>query len=344
MKRIVQLDGLRFLAVFFIFIAHWVQGHVSAPIIKEIPFVHGVIFFFVLSGFLITKSLLVNANKNKRTVIKTFYARRFLRIFPVFYILIIILFIINFEQTRQLIVWLITYTINIYQSIHNADIQHLNHLWSLAVEEQFYIFWPFLILFVKQKHIIKLIVAIIIFSILVKAYLFFFVGNWRATAYFTLSNLYALGLGGLLASFTLFKPKIIQLISNNKIILLALSSYVLIVIFKINSNYPWYKEIFDEFLFSIISLLIINKTSNSGFKGFFSRFLENKFVIYLGKISYGLYLFHLLVPPLIEYLDLKVNSKPLLLIIYFTTTFILAHFSWIFIEKPINRLKNKFKY
>ena len=345
--RIIQLDGIRFIAVFMIFIAHWGQKELTNPILLEIPFVHGVTLFFVLSGFLITRSLFINGDKGNSIlkIIKVFYLRRFLRIFPIYYLLLFILFIINYEMTRELIWWLATYTTNIYQSITNLDIKHLNHLWSLGVEEQFYIFWPFVILLTKPSFRFLIICFTIVFSLIIKAYLFLYVGKWMATAYFTLSCMYALGLGALLSYIILYKKELLDWLSSPKWIYIGLFIYLILILLRINSNFPWFKEIFDEFIFAFISMLIILRASNNNFSFLFKKILENRFVVYLGKISYGLYLYHLLVPSLYSFLALKLNFeieyKPLLFPIYFIITFMLSHLSWIYIEKPINKLKNK---
>ncbi len=348
--RILQLDGLRFIAVFMIFVAHWAQNHFHSALLKEIPFVHGVTLFFVLSGYLITLSLLKNKGQliAKGKILKVFYLRRFLRIFPIYYLLLFILFILNYEQTRPLIAWLATYTTNIYQSIENVEIGHLNHLWSLAVEEQFYIFWPFIILFVKPKFTTFSIIATIVFSILVKAYLFFYIGKWMATAYFTLSCMYALGLGALLAKIQLDHKIMSKFLRQKKWFYFALVIYGLIILFGINSKLPWFKEIFDEFIFAIIAMMGIHIASNNGFTNIGKWMLELPFVIHLGQISYGLYLYHLLVPSLFLFLSnqlgITVDFKPILFIIYFVITFLLAQLSWVLIEKPLLKMKKKIPY
>lgn len=349
-NRIVQLDGLRFIAVFMILIAHWVQGGFKNLILQEMPFVHGVTLFFVLSGYLITRSLFINKDRidDKLKILKIFYIRRSLRIFPIYYILLFVLFILDFEQTRELIWWLTTYTTNIYQSYTNLNIQHLNHLWSLAVEEQFYLFWPFVILFTNSKNYLKVIILTILFSLLIKAYLFYFVGNWMATAYFTLSCMFALGLGALLAYLKLYKKDFIAIISKPFWLYISLFIYLLLVVFRMNSALPWFKEIFDEFLFAIVSTLAILRASENGFSSIGGILLEHRLVTYLGKISYGLYLYHLFVPSfyiyIAKYFDLSITNKPTLFFIYLFITILISHLSWILIEMPINKFKEKFVF
>ena len=127
-NHIVQLDGLRFFAVLMVMIAHWMQWQWTSPWLTNFPFVHGVTLFFVLSGFLITGILLKYRDRYKEqglhqgTLIKNFYIRRFLRIFPIYYLTLFFLLSIDYKNTREVFPWLVSYTSNIYQSIHNVYI------------------------------------------------------------------------------------------------------------------------------------------------------------------------------------------------------------------------------
>lgn len=353
-KYIVQLDGLRFFAVLMVMVAHWLQWQWTNPILTGLPFVHGVTLFFVLSGFLITRILLENRDKyneaklKKSFLIRNFYIRRFFRIFPVYYLLIFGLFIFNYKNTQELFPWLITYTSNIYQSIHNVYIGDFNHFWSLAVEEQFYLFWPFVILFIKPKNTFKTIILTILLALLVRTYLFVYVGKWMATSYFTLSCMHALGLGALLAYLKMYKPKISNLLSKPKWLYLTALIYLISLYLQNKFALGWYKEIFDDFLFSILATFIILRASDNGFKGIFKIVLENKFIVYSGKISYGLYVFHLFIPTLYYFIAPRIGitttNKYLLFISFYLLTFIVASISWKLIESPINKLKNKIPY
>ena len=290
----------------------------------------------------------MDKGQNKLTILKVFYIRRVFRIFPIYYHLIFLLFIINYEQTRTLIWWLTTYTINIYQSISNNDINHLNHLWSLSVEEQFYIFWPFLILFSGKKHRLVILISTIAVSILIKAYLFFYVDKWMATSFFTFSCMYALGLGALIAHISLYRSKTVTLLQKNMWLYIGATAYTLILLFRCNHHFPWFKEIFDEFIFASLSALVILKASTNGFKNLSKNVLEHKVVVYLGKISYGLYLYHLFVPSLYtflnKYIGVEIAFKPLLFFVYFLITFFLSYLSWQLLEMPLNKYKSKFTY
>jgi peptidoglycan/LPS O-acetylase OafA/YrhL len=353
-KHIVQLDGLRFYAVLMVMVAHWLQWQWTNPILKGIYFSHGVTLFFVLSGFLITDILLRNRdqynskNLNKWVLVKNFYIRRFFRIFPLYYLLIFALFFADYQKTREIFPWLVSYTSNIYQSIHHVYIGEFNHFWSLAVEEQFYLFWPFLILFIRPKKTLVTIFVVILFSLLLKAYLFYFVDGWMAGAYFTFSCMHALGLGAVLAYFKNYKPEVIKRLSKPKWLYLSGAVYIVLLIFQNTYEWHWYKNIFEDFFFAVFAMFIILRASTNGFKGIAKWGLENRFVVYSGKISYGLYVFHLFIPSLymymLDYFDFVIHRTVIYFGVLYMMTFAAAYISWNLIEAPINRLKNKVPY
>ena len=152
-----QIDGLRFFAVMLVAFQHWVLNPM------EILFPSGLIgvtLFFVLSGFLITTILLVSKAKSeangkpKRWFIKQFYIRRFLRIFPLYYMVVGLLFLFNVSYVRYSIWWLLSYTINFRFAMDSKFTPIIAHFWSLSIEEQFYLIYPFLLLFINSKNFI----------------------------------------------------------------------------------------------------------------------------------------------------------------------------------------------
>lgn len=351
---ITQFDGLRFLAIVMVMIAHWLQWQLSNPIVKAMPFAHGVILFFVLSGFLITNILLRNKEKindslsSKKSILKGFYARRIIRIFPIYYLILFFLYFIDYKNTHEIFPWLLTYTSNIYQSIHNVYVGDFNHFWSLAVEEQFYLFWPFLILFTPKRYLEGTIISIIFFSLLVKGLIFLFIHSWMANSYFTLSNLNSLGFGALLAYWSIYRKTLIPFLLKWYWMVFIGSIYIGLRLYSYFNSVSWYTEIIDEPLFALFSGSIIIYAANGEFKGLIAKFLEHKYISYLGKVSYGMYVYHLFVPALFWYiapkLGIVISNKYTMFVFFFLITFILSHFSWILIEKPINKLKSRYPY
>jgi peptidoglycan/LPS O-acetylase OafA/YrhL len=154
-KYMPQLDAIRAAAIFLVMIQHW------APTLTQIaPWGGiGVRCFFVLSGFLITGILLrardlIDAARTTRGFqVRQFYIRRSLRIFPIYYLTLIVACALGLQVVRDTFWWHAGYLSNFY--IASTGIWHgyISHLWSLSVEEQFYLIWPALILAAPRRWI-----------------------------------------------------------------------------------------------------------------------------------------------------------------------------------------------
>lgn len=349
-----QLDGLRVLAVGMVMLGHWWQWKWTHPLLQGLPLVHGVTLFFVLSGYLITRILLqenqvrTENGQGYLPFMTRFYVRRTLRIFPLYYLVIFSLFLIDYPKARELFPWLISYTTNIYQSIHNIYTGDFNHFWSLGVEEQFYLFWPWLILaFPRSKHLIWAMLGISILGISTRIYLAVEVEKWMATSYFTLPCMPILALGGILAWIQRYHPTFARKLERGSLLGVLLVLYATGLLLQIQFQWFWYKEMVDEYFFALLSMMLIAKASNQGFKGWMEKILMTRSVRYAGQISYGLYVFHLFVPSLTAWI-LNMLNIPLgeieTLTLYLALTFGMAHASWIIFERPINNIKHRFPY
>ena len=229
----------------------------------------------------------------------------------------------------------------------------LSHFWSLGVEEQFYLVWPFLIFCTPQKWLKHLFYSIILLSIMFKF------NRYIANAPFfnfydvlPLSCFDAFGIGALLAHYKIFGNSYLEKCIN------ALPFYILLA-GSIIINYLIYITGFN-FLFgltvSISSALMIIKVFK-GYKGRVNVLLDNKFIQYLGKISYGLYIYHNFIPWLIrcikgietyhpiDFIHIHASwlSNPVILIIVqFLLLLVVSTIYWFLFEKPINNLKKYF--
>lgn len=348
-----QIDGLRGIAILAVLVFHFIRF--DNIYISRLPFGQGVNLFFVISGYLITKILLVNKTNieqgttSLKQVIKSFYFRRSIRIFPIYYLTIIFLLIINFQNTSKVWEWLVTYTTNFYISIdHNPYIGSFHHLWSLAVEEQFYLIWPFLILFIPIKHIEKLIVFAILMSVLFKIFYYINFGSSVAINAHTISCADSLGFGALVAYWSLYKPEIISKINNVKLsVLLSFIPFVYFIIYP--RDFHSVVIVGNNFLFSVFAFFIILRASESKFTFVTKYILENKLVIHIGKISYGIYLYHFFMPDffnqMIDWFPKYFNiDSPYKTFYLFLFSIIFAELSWYIIEKPILKLKKRFEY
>jgi peptidoglycan/LPS O-acetylase OafA/YrhL len=341
-----QLDGLRFVAIFMVLVAHYLQWQWANVWLLKFPFTYGVTLFFVLSGFLITRILLSQSDFEPKRVLRTFYIRRIFRIFPVYYVAIFGLLLLGYENARELFPWLVTYTINIYESIHNTvAVGNFNHFWSLAVEEQFYLIWPFLVLFLPKKYFLPLTLSLVLMSVGYKVYLYEFTPNWVRNDVSLFTNFNSLGMGGILAYVYMYRREDFEKFASNK----ALIPLTLLAFFTVFIRTIYDLEMFKSTLMQFVWVVFFTSViarSIIGFSGIIGFFLENPVIVYLGRISYGIYIFHQFVPSFVfasqpswGYL---LGNKYLAFVVFFGITVAISTISWYVLERPMNKLKQKF--
>ncbi|MEJ0081052.1 MAG: acyltransferase [Puia sp.] len=182
-----QLDSFRFFAVFLVIIYHWLPNNR----INLIPNGYlGVTFFFVLSGFLISSNLLYQKRELDKGLIsfskafKSFYIRRTLRIFPLYFLVIFLVFAIAPLAFGGHLLWYLTYTPNFLVFRMQGWPGMLSHFWSLGVEEQFYLVWPFMIFNIPLGFLKYLFSGIICLSIISKFIFFQSSGLFSASMMF----------------------------------------------------------------------------------------------------------------------------------------------------------------
>jgi peptidoglycan/LPS O-acetylase OafA/YrhL len=363
-----QLNGIRFIAVFLVLIDHWL-----IPINPFSFFGHlGVVMFFVLSGFLITRILFENADScrahHSSPIVKMvrFIYRRSLRIFPIYFLLLAMGAIFSISNFDQLVIWLLTYTPNIYIIVNNTWIGIWDHLWTLAVEEQYYLFFPLLILFSQARNYFKILVGMI-FVGLVFRFSFYLTNShdfkesyWFVAHVNTISALDSFGLGGLLAYLYTYKKDFFErFFSNSYYLLSSIFFYFFVLILSKYSKYDHdniWAIVFERFFAGLFSFFLIAQAIGSR-SWMLGRFLTFSWVSYIGQISYGIYLYHNVVynyyhekgNTIIGYLatflpNFNVELPNFILmkfVLSLIIVIILASFSWFFIEKPINRFKNR---
>ncbi|MEI6427705.1 MAG: acyltransferase [Pseudanabaena sp. ELA607] len=347
-----QLDGLRTFAVLAVAYAHWIPAdyHFNLPLGLS-----AVEMFFVLSGFLITGILLrcrkslPQSQETQWSIIVSFYIRRFLRIFPLYYLILIIIILFNVPSARETIFWTATYLSNFYFYTQGSFSPFIGHLWSLSVEEQFYLVWPWLIIFLPNRLLKPLLISTIIIAPVFRCILSLVTIDSMQKFIPTLpvGCLDALGAGSLLAY--------LGIDSNNgqklrKLgLYIALPIWIILMILDTITNYPIIKQI--EILPMSLTFTWLIGSAAQGFTGWFGKILQNNFIIYLGKISYGLYVIHNIAPFFYNGLVKRLNIPHDLaynLIIRFvvltTITVVIASISWWLYEKPINDFKKYFPY
>lgn len=344
-----KIDGLRFVAIAFVIIEHF--ANFIGKNIKAGYF--GVDLFFVISGFLITSILLKPNCKTFGENYKNFIGRRTLRIFPLYYLTIIILWFLNFENVRTYLAWFLTYSFNYAWPYYNLPVNRTTHFWSLSVEEQFYLFWPLIVLSLKKNQIflMYLTISIICFGYLQLCFnIFPSISKYNNSGLLTrMASLGAGGLGAILYSRDIL-PKKILLNKPIEYFILILLIITLLTDYKIHF-----------LVMGFCSLFLVLKAAYYDFRlNILNIMLSNKNIVWIGTISYGIYLFH---PIIAYYLDtycfnilwskIDFSFCPILewhpwifkLPIYSFITVIVAALSMNFFEKPILLLKDRwFKY
>ncbi|HLP10801.1 MAG TPA: acyltransferase [Flavobacteriales bacterium] len=344
-----QLDTLRCIAVFIVIFHH-------LPVFSSDNFISvffhqitGVDIFFILSGFLITNILLKSRNKQTSAgrALKTFYVRRFFRIFPIYYLTILALVVINPAHYRDYFLFDLFYVSNIKMGLDGHFSTVSPHFWSLAVEEQFYLFMPILI-FITPVRLLKYLLGLLFVSGIVTLFTFYGT-SYNFLAMRTFNNLLYLGSGAWLAWIFQNRQSIYDFFHAISIYVLLLYVILVILIFFKSIELPFMVQYLFKFVFCFF--LVVKFTV--GFKAIAGKIAEFPLFIYLGKISYGLYLYHfLMIIPvsLLNNLSVKYLNIALYSNVYQSNvwkiifTLITAAISWWLVETRMNRLKEKFAY
>ncbi len=363
--RIKGLDGLRAVAILLVFFFHigWLRfGWI------------GVQLFYVLSGFLITGILLdMKATLATKDYFIKFYGRRFLRIFPLYYFYLLVIWLVaawmiadgyklNYmEMFRRQFPYALAYVYDFYMAsdLFESATNFLTHFWSLAVEEQFYIIWPLLVLLIPRPKAKKAFLSVVAFSILFRLAVMLWIDAPVFSAFqpnaskviyaLPFSHMEAFALGGLLTVADLPKPRLqfyallfglpILAILSDRIAtgewsnLSALGLPLLIP----NAFKPVWGYTALNYLFAVLLFGVARQ-------GWFARFLESRPMVYLGKISYGLYVYHF---SIIWFVTVPFDQRtmglsPLAAFAALALTVLAASLSYRLLEKPLIDLKDRF--
>jgi peptidoglycan/LPS O-acetylase OafA/YrhL len=367
-----NLTGLRFIAAALVIIDHTEQARdlFGYKNIWKLSGVYAlgdkaVTLFFVLSGFLITYLLLKEKRKTQTISIKDFYIRRILRIWPLYYLIVVLaLFILpqfsffqwpqwseylQYDFGKKCLLFLLILP-NVNQVIYPA-IPFGNQLWSIGVEEQFYLFWPLIIKFIKPC-VIFLLCIVIGMPIIISGLYFISNHNFQLNnsllntinflkQFLSLTRIDCMAIGGL-AAYSLFeqKKKILDFIYKPIVQIINL----IILLFILATGF--YLPVVSNMLHGIVfSILILNLAANP--QSLIN--LEWQPLNYLGKISYGIYMYH----PLCIFLSIKllmsfhlnIDSISVWVLLYFVVyafSILLASVSYKLLELPLLKLKPLF--
>jgi prepilin-type processing-associated H-X9-DG protein len=365
------LNGLRFLAILLVIIGHIEQNkswfdynYLDTPFANIIAGT-GLTFFFVLSGFLITYLFLSEKKETNTIFVRNFYIRRAFRIWPLYFLIIIVAFLImpkigimeipgltdQIHTDFYLKFFLFLILLPNIALLYFPGIPYAAHTWAIGVMEQFYLVWPWAI---KQtKRYLHLMIGFIFAILIIRATIVFLDGHVEnelvfnimtgVNRYLTQARFDSIVIGGIGAYILFYKKVNILNIIYNKFIQISVYG-VLIVSMIVGLQLPYIGHEFYAVLFCII---ILNVSSNPDTL----VNLEIKSLSYLGKISYGLYMYH---PIAIVICLLSLNqlfksdfdsiiSNIFLYFLSITLTIIMAVISYYLYEKRFLKLKNRFR-
>ena len=351
MNQIRPLDGFRGLAALMVMWFHYFQvSHHSG----DSPLAHsfqrfmnigqgGVDLFFVLSGFLITRILL--STKGDSKYLRRFYARRSLRIFPLYFAFLVLFLLTASWLNGGTPLWsehwyFWAFSQNIPQAL-GWPVNGPVHYWSLAVEEQFYLVWPFLVLALSKKWLVRVSVVLFVLPFVLRIIL---IPQGVDVYFLTITRTDGLALGALLA---LFEPGIVAggaKYAHRFRVGLLIAVPLLAMGFVVFGGQMHFG--FRTVKFTLISLcgalmvgLLLTANENSRFR----RFFDNRFMVFTGRISFGLYVYQTLCFGIFDKLFQHYDSL-LRLPVAFALVYLIAWMSFRWFETPILGLKRHFSY
>lgn len=357
MNRIKCIDGLRAISIIMVLLAHAgptmpqiLRGHFLFNFLANAGL--GVRIFFVLSGYLITKILIIEEAKTGIINIRHFFLRRMLRIFPIFYLYILVVVLLKLYYIPNIIdkvsdvVPALFYVWNykfLWVNISGNANWFLGHFWSLSMEEQFYLFWPFTFAFFysndSRSRFFRVLIAVIVLMPVLRVASYFLMPENRGQIAWMLhtgGDSILIGcLGALIEKTERFKSVFIDYLNNKWLIVFTLL-FLFILSPSLSLAYggayqlPFGISLDNIFILILLFWIMYIPT-------IFTKFLNHKVMVNIGTLSYSLYVWQQIF--LTNIYKYWFNLFPQNLII----VFLIGYFSYYVIEKPILRLKRKLK-
>lgn len=344
------LNGVRAIAATVVILAHTtlalntfglnnnILGYLENGELRNLDFAgFGVSIFFVLSGFLIT-FLLLKEKEHLGINLKKFYARRVLRIWPLYYlyfaIVLITLYFFEVKYDFSNISFYLFLSANIAFAL-NQTIPYLIHYWSLGVEEQFYLFWP-LICRLKNELLLKFAIYLIVLLIGSKAVLHIWFPNTFLEVIIHISRFHCMLMGGVGAILYFNNNQLFIKISTSKFIQLIGWLIYLLAMFN---QFHIASFIDNEIIAFFTVFIILGQITSSSFIN-----LERKWLNFVGKISFGLYVYH---PLLIFFLGKAISFENdvwfnylIIYVLVLSITIAISWFSFTYLESYFLKIKD----
>lgn len=341
-----QFDGLRALAVLTVVVDHFCADVPNFPLPDWIHLgATGVRLFLVLSGYFITASLRRARDRIPEVSVAqtmgAFYSRRFLRIAPAYFMFTLIALVLGLGAIRDKWPWVISGTVNWMIARNNQWPLTISHLWSICVQEQFYLLWPLLILLLPRKWILPAIISVALAGVAFRVGCVIFSVPTIARWVLPFGSLDSLAAGAALG----WCRGRLYAVRGGWLIGWICLSMLTIAAFLRNVDPSQMKSVLVEPLEAGAFVILIARTA-TGFDGAIARFLSNPGMVFAGRISYGLYVYHALVqiafnrwlPSPLRFL---LTNPSLRLMTLGMATLAVAAISWRVLEQPINRFRSK---
>ncbi|CAN5722218.1 acyltransferase [soil metagenome] len=365
-SHISQLDGIRGLAIALIVTYHFLSSndHTTSRVVATFIGARsslwvGVDLFFALSGFLITGILFDTVQS--RTFLRSFYGRRSVRIFPLYFLALAVIGVMIFAQGKswQGYQWPFFFYLNntplvLGQIVPEPLQEYSNHLWSLALEEQFYLLWPFAVLLVKDRRkLMTLAVGFSLVALIIRVTLLTRGWDTEFTYKMLPCRMDSLLIGGWLA-LAVRGPNRAVIIQRAKGVF-GIAFLILLVDACLERGLNWstskFINSFGYTITAVASTALIAVALNSA--GTVSHFFRQAWLRTLGKYSYGIYVWHMIIgPSVVRYvrtqMPLGTSSKLAHLIAGWVlgalVSFIAGFISYQAFEVHFLRLKRFFPY
>jgi peptidoglycan/LPS O-acetylase OafA/YrhL len=343
-----QFDGLRALAVLTVMVDHFSADVPNFPLPDWIHLgATGVRLFLVLSGYFITASLRRARDRmdagelSAGKTMAAFYWRRLLRIGPAYFVFAAIALLLDLGAIRHNWAWVFTGTVNWLIAWNDQWPLAISHLWSICVQEQFYLLWPLLILLVPRKWMLSAIVAVAFAGVAFRIGCVIFSAPIIARWVLPFGSLDSLAAGAVLGWCG---GRLRASRGGWVLAWLCLSMLTVAAVLR-NGDPTKLKSVLVEPLEAGAFVILVARTA-TGFDGNIARFLSNAGLVFAGRISYGLYIYHILVAMvfnrwLSSQMRFLIRIPSLRLVVFGIVTLFVAALSWRLLEQPINRLRGE---
>jgi len=361
--HIPALDGVGGLAILLVLMFHFTDWSDGASQWLRAGWI-GVDLFFVLSGFLITRILL--ETRDSANYFRSFYARRSLRIFPLYFGVLVAIFIVGpwvgldqlpgYTELAEKQGWFWTYSPNIYVSITGRFDLHaswldLTHFWSLAVEEHFYLIWPAAVLLLSHRGLVKLCLICMILAPISRILMIVIWSRPLGPYFLTFCRIDSLAVGGLMAVLTRQaqgladakrKAQVMAIVGTLAMVLLGLRTGRIAAADRLIQMIG-----FSALGIAFAGMIVLVSITERG--RFWSRVWTNPLLGTLGRYSYGIYVYHqlfgrklaTLIAPHLQWAG-SLGASLLTIGVGLLVTLAVAMASYHLLEAPFLRLKSRF--